>query len=65
MSGFARLFASVVDYAIEEGEDAPKAMLRILITRLGPDLVRGELDQYAAGRAIADMAEEVKFGPAK
>lgn len=65
-TGLARLFASMLDYAlVNHGEDAAKSMLRILVQRVGPQVVRGELDQYEAGRAVADAVEQVKFGAAK
>lgn len=66
LNGVGRIFGALLDHALERyGDDAAKSMFRILVQRIGPQVARGEIDQYEAGRAVADAVETVKFGPAK
>jgi hypothetical protein len=66
VAGVSRVVSALVDFVKETlPEDATRAMIRIIIERFGPDLVRGELDQYDVARAVADAAETVKYGPTK
>lgn len=62
ITGIARITKELIALVKRRGDSAAQAMLRVIVTDFGEDLVRGTLDQMKAAESIGEVALETKFG---